>query len=392
MVLSKFYCKIILSISVLIFLTGTLTGKAAQVCPGDQSSVDCIKKRGRIIAGVKYDAKLFGYGTGSDNVTGFDIDLLRAFAKCWLGDETSVDFIRVTSKDRIRMLKERKIDLVAATMTHTKEREELIDFSQTYFLDGQRLLVNTTSNVGKDIEAEESFESFKNKLNGKTVAAIKGSTSIRNIEKKAGEFGITITLKPFRTYDKAIEALNRQEADYVTTDGGILSGFARDNPDLKVVGAPFSAEPYGIGAYKGDSDFRKLINVTLQALMATGEYEKMYKKWFPNWSLYEIEVFPGKTDFSPFECSWLINLPEIPIPEPKVSQLPVPAAIPESKILYTIKKSDTLSRIAQKFYGNGSKESYMRIYNHNNNKTATINGDPNKIKIGEVLKIPKLQK
>lgn len=390
MILSKSYCKVILSLSifVLIFLAGASVGKAAQICSENQSSVDCIKNRGRIIAGVKYDAKLFGYGSASDNVAGFDIDLIRAFAKCWLGDETAIDFIRVTSKDRIRMLKERKIDLVAATMTHTKEREDLIDFSQTYFLDGQRLLVNATSDIGKDIGVNESFKSFKYKLNGKTVAAIKGSTSIRNIEKKAGESGITITLKPFRTYDKAIEALNKQEVHYVTTDGGILSGFARDNPDLKVVGAPFSDEPYGIGAYKGDSDLRKLINVTLQALMVTGEYEKMYKKWFPNWSLYKIEVFPGEPDFSPFECSWLTSLPEMPTPRPRPTQTqtPVSTTIPQSEILYTIKKGDTLSRIAQKFYQDGSKKSYMRIYN--NNKTATINGDPNKIKIGEVLKIP----
>ncbi|MCP4347798.1 MAG: transporter substrate-binding domain-containing protein [Desulfobacterales bacterium] len=280
----------------------------SHICSKNKSSVDCIQNRGKIIAGVKYDAKLFGYRSKNDNVAGFDIDIIRAFAKCWLGDGEAVDFIRVTSKDRIRMLQERKIDLVAATMTHTKEREEFIDFSKTYFLDGQRLLVNTTSDVGKNIRADESFKSFKDKLNGKVVAAIKGSTSIKNIRKNAREFGIIPTFKLFRTYDKAVEALQAKQVDYLTTDGGILSGFAKDDPKLKVVGAPFSNEPYGIGVYKGDADFQKLINITLQTLMATGEYEKIYKKWFPDWSLYEIEVFPGKSVFSPFECSWLVDV------------------------------------------------------------------------------------
>lgn len=278
-----------------------------QICPENQSIVDCIKNRGKIIAGVKYDAKLFGYGSKSDNVEGFDIDIIKTFAKCWLGDETATDFIRVTSKDRIRMLQERKVDFVAATMTHTKDREQHIDFSKTYFVDGQRLLVNTSSNIGKNIGPEESFESFKYKLNGKIIAAIKGSTSIRNIRKMAQKFGITPRFKLFRTYDKAVEALQAKQVDYLTTDGGILSGFAKHDPELKVVGAPFSNEPYGIGIYKGDAVLRKLINDTLQASMVTGEYERIYKKWFPDWPLYEIEVFPGRSDFSPFECSWLVD-------------------------------------------------------------------------------------
>ena len=59
------------------------------------------------------------------------------------------------------------MDLVAASMTHKHDRAETIDFSQTYFLDGQSLLVQQASGIQ---EVED--------LDGKIVAAIEGSTSI----------------------------------------------------------------------------------------------------------------------------------------------------------------------------------------------------------------------
>ncbi len=50
---------------------------------------------------------------------------------------------------------------------------------------------------------------------------------------------------------------------------------------------------------------------------------------------------------------------------------------------YTVKKGDTLWRIAKKYYGNGAK--YIKIYNANKN----IIKNPNKLTIGWKIKIPK---
>jgi len=50
---------------------------------------------------------------------------------------------------------------------------------------------------------------------------------------------------------------------------------------------------------------------------------------------------------------------------------------------YTVASGDTLSGIAQKFYGNAGD--YMKIYEANK---AVIGGDPNLIKVGQVLTIP----
>ena len=47
----------------------------------------------------------------------------------------------------------------------------------------------------------------------------------------------------------------------MTTDNVILAGFVDQNEgEFKLVGEPFTEEPYGIGLKKGDDAFRDFIN------------------------------------------------------------------------------------------------------------------------------------
>lgn len=51
---------------------------------------------------------------------------------------------------------------------------------------------------------------------------------------------------------------------------------------------------------------------------------------------------------------------------------------------YKIVAGDCLSNIAKKFYGDGSKTQYMKIYNANKSKIK----NPNKLSVGQKIKIP----
>lgn len=65
-------------------------------------------------------------------------------------------------------------------------------------------------------------------------------------------------------------------------------------------------------------------------------------------------------------------------PAPKA---PAPAAAPALKT-YTVVPGDTLSKIAKEFLGNAN--AYMKIFEANRDQLT----DPDKIKVGQVLKIP----
>ena len=79
--------------------------------------------------------------------SGFEIDFLREFAKRWLDDPSAVTYLPVPTDARIPTLQRGRADLIAAALTRTPERAELVDFSLTYFQDGQRLLVPEASEI-----------------------------------------------------------------------------------------------------------------------------------------------------------------------------------------------------------------------------------------------------
>ncbi len=227
-----------------------------------QSTVDTIKSRGTLLAGVKYDTPPFGYVDQNNQVAGFDVDLVKEIAKA-LG--VKVDLIKVTSPTRIPMLVSGNVDLVAASMTNTPERAKTIDFSLTYYTGGQTILVpaNSPINSPKD-------------LSGKTVAVQQGTTLEKNIESLAPGAKVLA----FRDYTSAWLALRQGRADAFTGSADILRGFAKNTPGYKLVGEKFSVEPFGIGVRKGDTALLEFVNKTLCDLWKSGRYTELYKKWF----------------------------------------------------------------------------------------------------------------
>ena len=69
-------------------------------------------------------------------------------------------------------------------------------------------------------------------------------------------------------------------ADAFTGSEIILHSFLKNNPKFKIVGKPFSSEPFGIGVRKGNAELLDVINATLKDAWKSGEYQKLYKRWF----------------------------------------------------------------------------------------------------------------
>ena len=88
-------------------------------------------------------------------------------------------------------------------------------------------------------------------------------------------------MQEFDTYTKCVDALNSGTVDAVTTDNVILAGYAAQEQyagKLKVVGAPFSEEKYGVGIKKGDVETCEKVNAALQKMVESGEWEKALEK------------------------------------------------------------------------------------------------------------------
>jgi len=261
-----------------LFAVALITSAAAITFAGAQAqdnTIAKIKARGKLLAGVKFDTPPFGFLDDKNQPVGFDIDLMRKIAE-HIG--VPVELVSVTSPTRIPMLVSGNVDLVAASMTHTRERDKTIDFSITYYTGGQSLLVPNTSTITglKDLE-------------GKQVSVQQGTTLEKNIAAAAPKAQVVA----FKDYNSAWLALGQGRVDAMTGSLNILQGFAKDNPNVKIVGELFSIEPFGIGIRQGDSALRDEINFTLQDLWTSGAYTELYRKWFHADPTVPIETWPN---------------------------------------------------------------------------------------------------
>ncbi|HEY3489295.1 MAG TPA: ABC transporter substrate-binding protein [Candidatus Deferrimicrobiaceae bacterium] len=229
-------------------------------------TLETVKKKGVLVAGVKDSLPPFGYvDEKTRTIVGYDIDFVRAIAKK-MG--VKVELKPVTSATRMPQLKESNIDLIAATMTKNPERAKEIDFSDTYFLTGQKFLVK-----------KGTVKSLKD-LEGKRIGTAKGSTSEQNVKKSLP----TAEVLSFDDYPQAFLALQQGKVAAVTTDESILAGLLAKAPNKKAFEIPpkvqISDEPYGIGMRKGDTNLVNFVNKTLLEMEKSGDAKKIYNKWF----------------------------------------------------------------------------------------------------------------
>lgn len=237
--------------------------------------LEILKEQQYLIAGVKYDFEPFGFINEKGKIDGFDIDLIKYIATKL---DLDVRFKQVTSFNRIKMLKDGKIDILAASMTHTFKRDKEIDFSISYFFDGQALLVNK-----KDLK-----KTYKD-LSESKIGAIKGSTSALNFKKLFPKSKIIY----FQEYPQALRSLNGKHIDAITTDlSWCILQAKQSYGKLKVLSETFSYEPYGIGIKENESNFLDAINEAIADSVIDGTYANIYEKWFSQLPKKMPEVWP----------------------------------------------------------------------------------------------------
>ena len=242
------------------------------------STMAAIVKKGKLTVGVKFDQPGFGLlDPASNKPDGFDVQLGKEIGKALGLKENQVEFVEAVSKNRIPYLQEDKVDLVIATMTINDDRKTQIEFSHTYYVAGQSILVKKDNTTIKGIDD----------LNGKKVCSVQGSTSEKNIGAKAPK----ADLLSLDAYAACVNAMKDGRVEAVSTDDIILAGFAASDPSLKLVGGQFTKEAYGIGIKKGKTDMKQFVDSVFQKQFADGTWAAIYNKY-----LGKVEGLPKAAD------------------------------------------------------------------------------------------------
>ncbi|WP_291053482.1 glutamate ABC transporter substrate-binding protein [Herbiconiux sp.] len=227
------------------------------------STMETLSAAGEITIGTKFDQPLFGLMGPSGTPEGFDVEIGKIIAAKLGIAEDKINWVETVSANREPFIQQGEVDLVVATYTINDKRKEVISFAGPYYEAGQSILTLADDDT---IESEDD-------LVGKPVCSVTGSTPAANLEALGAQTVLT------DTYTNCLEPLRTGQVVAVSTDNVILAGLAAQNEgEFKVVGEPFTQEPYGIGLALDDTEFRDFVNDVLEESYSDGSYEAAWEK------------------------------------------------------------------------------------------------------------------
>jgi len=271
-----------------IALFGLLASATAgsQAADAQTSVLDAVRQRGVLRAGIRFDDPPHGFIRQDGNWVGFDVDVAEAVAR-ELG--AKLERVKVDELTRISYLQTGQIDIAVASISHTRKRDGQIDFSQTYFRSKQTFVV-------KKGETDRLAD-----LVDKRVGVSRGSHAAGNwrdwLIRNGREFDPSLILE-FGNKRAGVEAVRHGAIAGYAEDYEMLLGLANGDPSLAILDEAIGMKQDGIGIRQNDSKIRDAINFALQDIAKSGEYAKIYDRWFgpksdtPVPSSGEIEVWP----------------------------------------------------------------------------------------------------
>jgi glutamate transport system substrate-binding protein len=229
------------------------------------SWADKIKQRGTLNVGGTDAGPLFSLkDPATGKVTGFDAGLSQMLAHYITGKTGNATQLTITTVDtRETLLQNNTVDAVFATYTITPQRAQKVAFAGPYYESGDAIMVKADNTSIRGV----------GDLAGKTVATEANSTAVLALQKAVP----TAKTLLFQEDAQCVAAVQQGRADAYVLDQGILISDASTNPAVKVVGTPFTQEPYGVGLPLNDPTAKAFVNDWLQKIYADGSWAKLWK-------------------------------------------------------------------------------------------------------------------
>ena len=231
----------------------------------DASGVD----DGKIVVGTNAEYEPFEYLDENGALQGFDIELMNAIAE---RAGLEIQWIDMAFDSLIGSMEAGNVEMIAAAIGPTAEREKSCDFSDVYY-SGYQSIVTT---------AGTEYQTFE-ELKGKTIAVLEGSMSDMIASGENADYGAVEAgeVKRFKNATQAIQKLENGAADAVITDAIIAERFVSER-DGALVGHEVegTGEDSVFAIKKGDAKLAEAVNKALKELRDDGTYDTIYDKYF----------------------------------------------------------------------------------------------------------------
>lgn len=217
--------------------------------------------REELVMGTEPGFKPFEHLDG-DEVVGFDVDLAREIAKD-MGRELRVE--QMAFDGLLVALQTGRVDIVAAGMTVTPEREKNAAFSTSYYTSAQRIVVRK----GERIRTAQD-------LKGRRIGVQLGTTGDDLAHKIEGA-----RVSQFPAVSSLMQELDSGRIDAAIIDNEPARRYSAQYDNLVVVERSLTSEDYAIAMRKDDIELQKQVNQSIKNMKADGRYDELIKKYFP---------------------------------------------------------------------------------------------------------------
>lgn len=258
------------------FAAALLVAAAGPAGAQAQFTLDKVKASGSITVAYRESSIPFSYLGAEAQPIGFGWEIcgkiVEQVKKATGRADLKVATQAVTSVNRIPLMANGTIDIECGSTTNNSDRGKQVAFAINYFYTGTRLLVRSDSPVKSVAD-----------LKGKTVVSTTGTTNFQVMRKVNAERSLGFDLLGAKDHAESALLVQQRRADAFGMDDILLYGLrasAQNPADFAVVGEALQVEPYAIMLRRDDPAFKKLVDDTLAALMKSGEFEVLYRKWF----------------------------------------------------------------------------------------------------------------
>ncbi|APW39280.1 amino acid ABC transporter substrate-binding protein [Rhodoferax koreense] len=235
-----------------------------------------VTESNKITVAYRESSVPFSYLAGAGAAVGFSADLTAAIVdavkKKVNKPALEVVMMPVTSQNRIPLLTNGTIDLECGSTTNNTTRGQEVAFAINHFYTGTRLLVKKSSNIKNYAD-----------LAGKNVASTTGTTNAQVIRKYNTDNNLGMNVVLGKDHDDSLLMVEGGRAVAFAMDDILLFGLkanSKDPASLDVVGDSLQVEPYACMLRKDDPAFKALVDGVISGLMKSGDFEKLYTKWF----------------------------------------------------------------------------------------------------------------
>ncbi|MFE9446816.1 ABC transporter substrate-binding protein [Streptomyces sp. NPDC006739] len=242
-----------------------------------------IRSKGVIKVGSDIAYAPVEFKDSSGKVVGLDPDLAAAMGK-QLG--VRFEFDNGTFDALLTGLRSGRYQIAMSAMTDNKNRQDGVD-PQTGKKVGEGVDFVDYLTAGVSIYTRKGdtkgITSWSD-LCGKKIAVERSTVSedLAKAETKKCPSGKQITIEAFDDDQQSQTRLRSGGADAASSDFPVAAYAAKTSgggKDFEIVGAQVEAAPYGIAVSKSETQLRDALQAAMNAIIKSGEYQKILQKW-----------------------------------------------------------------------------------------------------------------